>query len=363
MCFTYSEALSSRRCRFLFVYYCFFWLSGCAFLQQSQRPPEIRDHVQVVVTFLGFASNNRHFKGINDTLAKAGYTCLEASPQLFSVHKSSFSAHIDITFWKLLGSHIGLSSVKRQAQEARKQVDYALKQQGINPENAEIILLGHSQGGVIVSMFWELFREQYNFRGLITMASPLQGVELLDALCSYEKQWQVAQICGTKQAKFCAATYPLFFKSIKHMLQTICLGRGLIDLAPDSRLVKKDLPRIWSKMAEEKLPVLVITCGSLKSFKSTPLFKVLAPYGDKRRNLISGSSAAEPLLIDGLIATKDQTPSILWNRLRVKEYMAVHGSQCYSRVPGLKKDSLITFHSEALQAVTQFCTETFSTID
>ena len=334
---------------------------------------------KVVITFLGYTGEEEIFSEARKALEKIGATCIEASPQdpeLFP----GFMGYSFLSFnhtpteaekFSKEKEHGGKDSINTQARAAKKQVNALLRQEGIDSANAELILVGHSQGGLVAAKFWDLFGKKdnqpqgYNIKGIVTIAAPLQGVALLQAYSSLWHQYKTSKSFPPSSAIKNSCLY----KTIRLM----GLRRGLTDMAADSTFIKKDLPAVWNKMKEAKLPFLAITAQYPEDFK-IPLFAMpFEKYGyEVVRKLLGGvEGEGEVELSDGMIAIRHQQPSIHWNELKISPpYKALHSHRYLPRYTSNREElsekelkewesKSITYHTEALETIKNFCEEEF----
>ena len=337
------------------------------YLRSAKKQQQaVSERKQVVITFLGLTSYTDSLDRIRKKLRRQGYICLEASPRdtsLYSFSSSEASGFVESNLHKSLGMHIGITSIKEQAKAAEKQVKELIKQENIDPQKDEIILLGHSQGGVIATMFWSLFREAYNLKGLVTVASPLQGVELIPALRSLGRQQEVA-----KEANFVPHLGAFLGECLWQLWIKTGLCQGITDLAPDSQLIKQELPQVWGEMSDQQFPALFIRSGRLEN--STYFGLLLKAYGhDGLKRLLGGkrvdhilrslrrdANQTEEHQSDGLIAIRDQVPFFTWNEAKIRECVGDHGmspDEAHPRVCDI---------DYVLDDVAEFCKEVFSEV-
>jgi len=274
---------------------------------------EEKESRQVVVTFLGFHCHESCFENLHDELRNEGYECIEASPQGLNTH--GCCANVDGCCWYRFRIHLGLGSIERQARTAQRCLNGQLRAVD------EIILLGHSQGGLIAMKYWERYHKIYNIIGMITITTPWQGVALIESLGSRQRLQQAAKDNDGQSSGCClSACLACFFPCC--LVPTFkCLGscccQGLTDLIPGSGLTLS-MSDICANMKNQKFPLMNITaiCPAPEEFSRLP-------YG--RQGIKELLGTADDSRSDNVLATKYQLTPLTWPQMRSEEIEADHG--------------------------------------
>jgi len=310
----------------------------------SERPPR-----RILLTFLGFHGHEDCFDnlrnalqdGINQVRPVQGIECIEASPRTFREHGfCNVCQSLDACYMQSFNVHLGLGAITRQAQA----VSSILGSHGITDKD-EIILLGHSQGGLRGIECWDQLHEEYNIKGIITMSTPLQGVSLISSLGDVEMMHQ-ANLLTESEDCMCCSTYcfPYCIVPCFKKLGGYCCA-GLTDMDPDSPLLRRHREEVYQRMNTEGVPFLAIRAQQF-SANSSPSYRRRIDF------LLSGS---DTMYNDSLIATRCQIPpGDGWPQLQVLNLWANHGLRVMRGYPKVFN------HSSAQEAINQFCHRFFS---
>ena len=310
----------------------------------SERPPR-----RVLLTFLGFHGHENCFDNIRNALHDGinregpiqGIECIEASPQTFKGHGCcNVCQSLDACYMQSFNVHLGLGAITGQARAVASMLD----NHGITDRD-EIILLGHSQGGLIGIECWDQLREKYNIKGMVTMSTPLQGVSLISSLEDVDLIHQ-ANLLTESEDCMCCSTY-CFPYCIVPCFKKLggCCCAGLTDMAPDSPLLRKHREEVYPKMNTQGVPFLAIQAQQFSAI-SAPSFR-------RRRDLLL--SGSHTMYNDGLIATECQIPpGDHWPQLQVVTLWANHGVETIRGYPR------VFSHPSAQEAINRFCHRFFS---
>ena len=160
----------------------------------------------------------------------------------------------DIEIISLTEPETASQSITQQAARLKE----ALLAKEINRESHELILLGHSQGGLRGYKFYQEFGEQFDIKGLITMGTPWEGV--FTATITKEK---VNAYLNSPAAYYFLGTVEYFWPNSKKLLSEFVDNffakfsthePGVQDLVPNSRL----LQQIATLLGASQLPILAI---------------------------------------------------------------------------------------------------------
>ena len=145
-------------------------------------------------------------------------------------------------------------SITQQATRLKE----ALLAKGINRESHELILLGHSQGGLRGYKFYQEFGEQFDIKGLITMGTPWEGVPT--AAITKEK---INDYLNSPAAYHFLNTVEYFWPSSREVILEFVEKffakfsthePGVQDLVPNSIL----LQQVATLLGASRLPILAI---------------------------------------------------------------------------------------------------------
>lgn len=312
---------------------------------------------KVLLTFLGLHGDQSCFTAIVETLQKQDkeFVHLEASPQSADELNcwGNCCGKVDGSVWETglsccgseiisSGTHLGLGDIERQAIAAEKR----LREQKLLKEGDEIILLGQSQGGLVLMKFWEKFHKQYNIKGAVTLVSPFGGAELIASLSSREKIQTASRLaeadhktastdpstcCGCYTTSWLACCLP-YCAAPAFQYCGYCCCKGVTDMTPGSTLTKS-MAGIFEAMAKAGFPFLNITasCHAPEAYAGTAFGKKGMKY------LISGKTTEQnnPAEDDNLIATHSQKlPIKLWQQAKQIQVAADHGINSVKGIAG-----------------------------
>ena len=148
---------------------------------------------KIVLTFLGLYGNKNCFEALHERLQEQGFECIEASPQSpnkYSIRSNPY-AKLDGFYRQKYDTYLGLGPITSQVR-ATPPCILRGKNGEVVEESDKIVLLGHSQGGLRAVEFWDKFHDQYNIQGIITLATPLQGVAMMKTLSSFKEMYAIA---------------------------------------------------------------------------------------------------------------------------------------------------------------------------
>ena len=151
-------------------------------------------------------------------------------------------------------------SIAQQVERLRD----ALLARGLGKEHYELILLGHSQGGLRGYQLYQKFRGEFHIKGLITMSTPWGGVP--PAAITKEK---VNGYLNSTAAYYFLGTVDYFWPSSRKLISEFVdkffekfatHGPGVQDLVPNSEFLQE----LAASLKEENppLPILAIAGSS-----------------------------------------------------------------------------------------------------
>jgi pimeloyl-ACP methyl ester carboxylesterase len=160
----------------------------------------------------------------------------------------------DIEIVSLTEPETASQSITQQAARLKE----ALLAKGIDRDSYELILLGHSQGGLRGYQFYQEFGEQFDIKGLITMGTPWEGVPT--ATITKEK---VNAYLNSSAAYYFLGTVEYFWPSSRKLILEFVdkffdkfstHEPGVQDLVPNSIL----LQQVATILKDSQLPILAI---------------------------------------------------------------------------------------------------------
>lgn len=266
---------------------------------------------KMIITFLGVNGHESCFEAIHEELEKNGINYLAGSPNMHSEFNvlNNCCAKVDGFYMEKYKTHLGLGALVNQACAAEQRLRSAII-------GKEIILCGHSQGGLVAIEFWKKFNHVYDIKGIITISSPLQGASIIKSLSSSslysiieDNERTCCNTCLSCMMPSCVAP---IFKCCS------CCCKGILDLAPDSELINSHR-NAYRQMADLNLPFLNI----ISDCPGIPDDFNYSPFGKKStKNIVGGGKNKKS---DNLLSVLDQQLLQSWINLKEIVVHADHG--------------------------------------
>ena len=185
---------------------------------------------------------------------------LWATGACFQKTKQQLQARLpeDIEIIVLTESENTSLSITQQAARLKD----TLLAKGINKESYELILLGHSQGGLRGYQFYQEFGEQFDIKGLITMGTPWEGIPTAaitkERVNAYLNNLAADYFLGTVEY-FRPSSRELISEFVENFFDAFRTHEpGVQDLVPKSKF----LQQVAASLGKNKLPILAIAGSS-----------------------------------------------------------------------------------------------------